>query len=160
MRSVKYIEQLRETLTRKSDQEVADKLGISRAAVNHYKTGFRVMDDETCLALALQLNIDPMEIIGAACMDRAEKSGQKSLWEVFMSRTAAAAATVLMASGVTIFLTPGNAEAASMRVPGPAIATSIDYAKLRRRRCWWRLRTKLASLERMPLHTALEPTAS
>jgi hypothetical protein len=30
-----------------------------------------------------------MEIIGAACIDRAEKSGQKSLWEVYDENSAA-----------------------------------------------------------------------
>jgi hypothetical protein len=79
--------------------------------ISQYMLGKRVMDDEACIAVALQLGIHPMEIIGAACIDRAEKSGQKSLWEVFMSRTAAATAAVLVASGVNLLLTPSNAEA-------------------------------------------------
>lgn len=111
MQSVRYLQQVRQSLKKGTDQELADKLGISKAAVGHYNTGRRVMDDETCLAVALALNIDPMKVIGAACIDRAEKSGQKSLWEVFMSRTAAATAAVLVTSGVNLFLTPSNAEA-------------------------------------------------
>lgn len=129
MKSVKYLEQLRSKLSKQSDAELAQVLGISRAAVSHYTTGRRVMDDEACLAVALALDINPMEVIGAACLDRAEKAGEKSLWEVFLNRTAMTTGAVLLASGVNLFLTPAPANAASMRVPADQVAHSIDYAK-------------------------------
>lgn len=117
MRSVKYLEQLQSKLKNSSQEQIADLLGISRGAVSHYLTGRRVMDDETCLAVAIQLDIDPLHVVGAACIDRAEKSGQSSLWEVFMARTAATAATVMMAASVNLFLTPTEAQANPAKAP-------------------------------------------
>lgn len=124
MNSVKYLEQVREKLARKTDGELAQVLGISRASISHYTTGRRVMDDEACLAVALDLGIDPIQVLGAAFLDRAEKAGQKSLWEVFMSRTATTAAAVMIASGVNVFLTANPANAATMRVSQDTDCTS------------------------------------
>jgi DNA-binding transcriptional regulator YdaS (Cro superfamily) len=114
MKSVKYLIEL-QRIRGLNDTALAKLLGVTQAAISHYKSGRRIMDDEACLAVALQLGTNPMEVIGAACIDRAEKTGQKSLWEVFMSRTAAATAAVLVASGVNLFLTTENAEAHSYR---------------------------------------------
>lgn len=114
MKSVKFLAELQKKKGL-SDTALAEMLGISQPAVSNYKSGRRIMDDETCLAVAMHLGIDPLQVVGAACIDRAEKTGQKSLWEVFMARTAATAALVLVASGVNLLLTPGNAEAATMR---------------------------------------------
>jgi transcriptional regulator with XRE-family HTH domain len=129
MKSVKYLLQLQDKLAM-SDSALARELGITQPAVSMYKNGKRIMDDETCLAVALKLDIDPINIIGAACIDRAEKSGQKSLWEVFMSRSAATAASALLLAGVTNFLTPENAEAAPLTAPFKAAGqTNLYYVK-------------------------------
>lgn len=130
MHSVKYIDMAVKQCGYRNDSALAKKLGWSSGAISMYRSGKRVMDDEACLALALELGISPLEIIGAACLDRAEKSGQKSLWEVFMNRAAMTAGAVLVASGVNLFLTPAPANAASMRVSDTRIPVSIDYAKL------------------------------
>lgn len=111
MKSVKFLEAVKEKYGLKNDRQLALHMGVGPNTIHQYMSGKRVMDDEACLAVALQLDINPLQVIGAACIDRAEKTGQKSLWEVFMSRTAATAAAVLVASGVNLFLTPGNAEA-------------------------------------------------
>lgn len=141
------------------DKELADWLGVSPAAISQYRAGTRSMDNEKCVKLALELNIDPMKVIMATDMDKADRSGQKSLWEVFMSRTAMTAGAVLLASGVNLFLTPTPADAATMRVPEGNVAGNIDYAKLRRRRS--RLgRAVNTWLKRMLVPGALEPTAS
>lgn len=162
MKSVKFLEQLRQKMGNPPISAVAERLNLTAGAISHYTTGRRVMDDETCLAVALELGIDPLQVIGAACIDRAEKTGQKSLWEVFMARTAATAAAVLLASGVNLFLTPGNAEAATMRDAGKGIAGNIDYAKFVRRLRRRRSATGCAVrtwLERMLVPGALLTTA-
>jgi hypothetical protein len=129
MKSVKFIDQLKTQEGLKNDLAAAKFLGWTSGKISQYRTGTRVMDDEACLALALALNIDPLQVVGAACIDRAEKSGQSSLWEVFMSRTAATAASVLLATSVSLFLTVPDANAATMRVAEDAIAGNINYAK-------------------------------
>jgi DNA-binding transcriptional regulator YdaS (Cro superfamily) len=114
MKSVKYLEQLRETLGNKSDAELARRLNVSKASISHYLTGRRVMDQETCLAVAMALKMNEhemLQLLMAAGLDRAEQQGQQSLWSVFSERMAATAACALLFGAVTIFLTPGDAEA-------------------------------------------------
>ncbi len=113
MKSVKYLEKLQKK-EKLNDTELAKLLGITQPSISNLKAGRRVMDDETCLAIALKLGINPLEVVGAACVDRAEKTGQKSLWEVFMSRMeTTVASTILCAVFVTLFLTPPTANAAT-----------------------------------------------
>lgn len=119
MRSLKYLEMVKEKYRLNSATAVAVKLGLSKQAVSNYLNGNRVMDEETCVAVALALELtehQTMELIMAAGMDRAEKAGQKSLWSVFSEKMAAVAASALVVVGVTGFLTPQNAEA---RTYGP-----------------------------------------
>lgn len=134
MKSVRFLEQLRTKLNDASHDDIAKVLGISRGAVNHYFNERRVMDDETCLAVALQLNIDPILVVGAACIDRAEKAGQPSLWTVFMERAAATAAIAVLATGVNLFLTPTEAKASTYKPYSNAVTPeSLYYVKWRPR---------------------------
>lgn len=159
MKSVKYLLDLQQQ-EGLNDTALSKKLGITQAAISQYKSGKRVMDDETCLAVALALEVNPMQIIGAACIDRAEKTGQKSLWEVFMSRSAAVAASVLVASSVNLFLTPKDAEARTYS-PSAAQGEKSIYimSNRRRRKNRPRLRAMAAWIERLFMAGALVPTA-
>lgn len=161
MRSVEFLKRLQQEKGLNA-AGVARLLNLTEGGISHYFKGKRVMNDETCLAVALELGIDPMQVLGAAFLDRAEQTGQKSLWEVFLNRTAMTTGAVLLASGVNLFLTPAPANAASMRVPADQVAHSIDYAKNRNRRrritdlrktavCTW--------LERVFGSATLEPAA-
>lgn len=115
MKSVKYLERLQKQ-ENLNDTELAKLLGVTQPSISNLKAGRRIMDDETCLAIAMKLGINPIEIVGAACIDRAEKTGQKSLWEVFMMRTATTASALLLAICVNLFLTPEAANAATARL--------------------------------------------
>lgn len=131
MRIDKYLTDVMRQNGFQKDKEVADWLGVSAAAISQYRAGARSMDNEKCIKVALELNIDPMRVIMATDMDRADRHGQKSLWEVFMTRTAITAGAVLLASGVNLFLTPSPANAATMRVPETQGRLAIDYANIR-----------------------------
>lgn len=116
MRVEKYLDAVIERHGLKNDTALAELLGINKSAVSHYRTGRRTMDNEECLRLAQLLDIDnPMPIIMAADMDRAERQGQRSLWEVFSPRMAHSAATILVlaTAGVTNFVTPTTLQAFS-----------------------------------------------
>lgn len=126
MKSTKYLERLKAD-KKLNDTELAKLLGVTQPAISQYKAGKRIMDEETCLAVALALDIDPLEIIAAAGLDRAEKTGQKSLWEVFMMRTAATASALLFALTVNLFLTENAANAATTR---DNESLSLYYVKL------------------------------
>ena len=109
MRSVKFIDQLMEQKKLKNDVAVCKELGWSSGQISQYRKGKNIMNNEACLQLALALNIDPLQIIMAADMDRAERTGQRSLWEVFSMRGAANKLATSMMAGfvsVNLFLTP------------------------------------------------------
>lgn len=97
----------------KTDKQLADWLEVSAVSISSYRSGARFMDNEKCVKLALELNIDPMLVIMATDMDKAARHGQKSLWEIFSQRTAATVASALIFGGVTLFLTPDNAQAST-----------------------------------------------
>ncbi|NMM27827.1 MAG: helix-turn-helix transcriptional regulator [Glaciimonas sp.] len=110
MKSVKYLEMVRTKFNLKTDVALAAKIGITKSAVGNYSKGIRVMDEETCLAVAMALEVNPLDVMMAAGIDRAEKTGQKSLWEVFSQRTAQAAGIAIFGI-VTLLVTPTPAEA-------------------------------------------------
>lgn len=116
MKSVKYLDDLATQFGLKNDNQIAGFMGWKSGTVTNYRKGRRVMDNEACLAVALKLGIDPVRIIMAADIDRAERAGQHSLWEVFTQRTSIAA-SVLAVGVVTLFLTPDTAQAAPRLTP-------------------------------------------
>jgi hypothetical protein len=116
MKSVKYLNDLAKMHNLENDNQVANFMGWRNGTVYNYKNGRRIMDNEACLAVALKLGIDPLPIIMAADIDRAERAGQHSLWEVFLQRMPTAA-SILFAAVVTLFLTPTPSEAAPVLKP-------------------------------------------
>ncbi|MFJ1258842.1 helix-turn-helix domain-containing protein [Cupriavidus sp. CuC1] len=116
MRSAKYLDAVIERHGLKNDKALAEYLGLVHSAVSHYRTGRRVMDNETCLRIAQALEMEnPLLVIMAADMDRAERAGQHSLWEVFsrrMTNAAAPATLAALVAVVTNFMTPTPAQAA------------------------------------------------
>jgi len=125
MRIEQYLDQVMAKRGLKRDKQLAEWLGVTSVSISNYRAGERFMDNEKCLKLALELDIDPMKVIMATDLDKAEKAGNRSVWETFLTRTAATAGAVLLATGVNIFLTPTPANAASMRVLDPVVST--DY---------------------------------
>ncbi|WP_199030377.1 Cro/Cl family transcriptional regulator [Ralstonia sp. ASV6] len=116
MKSVKYLDAVMERHGLKTDKALCEHMGWSHSAVNNYRKGLRIMDNEQCMRVALELSMEnPLPIIMAADADRAERAGQRSLWEVFSPRMAHSAATILVlaTAGVTNFVTPTTLQAFS-----------------------------------------------
>lgn len=121
MRSERYLDAVKERHGLASDTALAEFLGVTQAGISHYRTGRRSMDNETCLRIAQALEMpDPMPVIMAADMDRAERAGQRSLWEVFSKRmpmqAAPASLAVLVAvvgGSVTKFVTHPTLQASA-----------------------------------------------
>jgi transcriptional regulator with XRE-family HTH domain len=122
MKSAKYLDDLKIAKGLATDKDLAEALGVTKAAISQYRSGTRMMDNEMCLNIALQLGIDPMRIIMTADIDRAERAGQHSLWEVFSRKTTATAASVVLFGVVNLFLTPTPSQAA------PMLEKHVDYS--------------------------------
>lgn len=114
MKSLKYLDAVKDKYGLKRDNELAKQIGCTPAAVSRYYSGKAVMDDEQCLRVAQALDMEnPLPIIAAAGIDRAEKTGQKSLWEVFTKATSLSPLAVALMVGVTTIVTPSPSQAAS-----------------------------------------------
>jgi len=110
MKSMKYVDDLSK-MTGVNDTQLAKLIGISQPNLSNLKAGRRIMENETCIAIALQLGIDPVKVIMAADMDRAERSGQQSLWEVFIQRMATPVSAILIGVAIAGVATePSKAE--------------------------------------------------
>ncbi|WP_454844920.1 helix-turn-helix domain-containing protein [Ralstonia thomasii] len=131
MKSTKYLDAVKAAHGLKNDTALAELLGVGQNTVSQWRNGKRFMDNEMCLKIAQALDMqDPMPIIMAADMDRAERAGQRSLWEVFSPRMAHSglmAVLVALGLGVTNFVTPSPAEAAPLS-HSPALNT-LHYVK-------------------------------
>lgn len=121
MLSRKYLDLLKERESLKNDLALGKYLGWASSTVSQYSTGKRIMDNEACIKLAMALNVEPVQIIMAADIDRANRAGQRSMWEVFMTKTATAGSLFALVS-VTNLLTPSPAKAAPV--------LNIDAGKL------------------------------
>jgi len=112
MKSIKYLDMLREHKSLKNDTELGLLLGLKQNTISQYRHGRAFMSNDVCLKVAAELGMDnPLVVIMAADMDRAEKAGQHSLWEVFLPRMAGISAAVTLAL-VTNFVTPTTVKAA------------------------------------------------
>jgi transcriptional regulator with XRE-family HTH domain len=126
MKSIKYLDALAAQKNLHSDADLARYLGCSKGAISNYRHGNRVMENDLCLRVALELGMDnPLPIIMAADMDRAEKAGQQSLWEVFLPKMAGISAAVVFAV-VTNFVTPSSAHASNTANQG---GNALYYVK-------------------------------
>lgn len=84
MKSVKYLDQVQAKYELKNDAALAAKLKITRSAISLYKCEKRVMDEETCLRVAIALGMaNPATVLMTAGMDRAKKAGSKSAWSYY-----------------------------------------------------------------------------
>ncbi|WP_426161627.1 Cro/Cl family transcriptional regulator [Pseudoduganella sp. R-34] len=136
MRIEAYLDQIMRKHGYKRDKQLAEWLGVTPVSISNYRSGERSMENEKCVKIALELAVDPMQVIMAVDLDRAERHGQKSLWEVFMNRTTAVAASLLLATSVNLFLTPKNAEASTYKpysvaeAPGQSILCQMLFVAL------------------------------
>lgn len=110
MKSLKYLDALIEKKSFKNDRQLALHMGWSSGIMTKYRKGTQVMNEEQCLRIARELGMEnPLPIIAAAGIDRAEKTGQKSLWEVFTKATSLSPLAVALMVGVTTIVTPSPA---------------------------------------------------
>lgn len=127
MRTAKYLDDVMKARSLKRDKELAEWLEVTAAAIAQYRSGARTMDNEKCIKIALELSIDPLKVIMASDLDKAERSGQKSLWENFLMRTAQSVSAVLcLVLSVTLFLTPSTGEARPVSFEAPTVYIMLN----------------------------------
>jgi hypothetical protein len=130
MKSLKYLDALIKEKGFKNDRQLALHLGWSSGIMTMYRQGKRVMSEEQCLQIARELGMEnPLPIIAAAGIDRAEKTGQKSLWEVFTKATSLSPLAVALLVGVTSIVTSSPANASQMQTYDNSNLYYVKYCK-------------------------------
>lgn len=81
MKTKDYIDLARKHTATGSDYAVAKLLHISEDAVNQYRRGSRVMDNNTAAKLAALLQRDFEELVAAAGMERAKNPKDRAMWK-------------------------------------------------------------------------------
>lgn len=110
-KSIYYLDKAKEKLGIKADNEIATKIGVTRAAISSYRVGRTVMDDFAAAKIAEILGLNAMEVIAAANAER-EKGEKKEFWENFYKRLGGIAASIFFA--VNLIMTPTPSQAAPM----------------------------------------------
>ncbi|WP_322005247.1 helix-turn-helix domain-containing protein [Paraburkholderia tropica] len=96
--TTQYLDELKDHLGVESDYALAKALGMTRAAVSKYRTGYSMPDDLACAKIADLLGCDPMEVIAAINYQRAKNDEARALWEGIWGKVVGAIALSLPAS--------------------------------------------------------------
>lgn len=78
--TVEYLDAVKDKLGLRSDYSASKALGITRCTVSRYRRGECVFDDEICFAVAMILDIDPIEVVISAHLERAKDAKTKAKW--------------------------------------------------------------------------------
>jgi len=85
MKSLEYLEAVKNRLGITSDYALAAALGVTRSAVSKFQKG-AVFGDDVALTVAEILEIEPMAVIAAANAERAKTPEQKARWTGLMEK--------------------------------------------------------------------------
>ena len=103
MKSADYIELLREK-NGWNYTECAEALGLSKQSMTSYRNNNVEMEDETCIAVAELLELDPLLVIANVRAARHKSGKAKDFWEKIAS-TAAGIILCVSASAATLYPT-------------------------------------------------------
>jgi predicted transcriptional regulator len=78
--TIDYLDAVKEKLGLPSDNAMSKVLGVTRAAVSRYRKGICVVDDDVCFTVARILDINPLEIVVAAHLERAKDNETQARW--------------------------------------------------------------------------------
>ncbi|WP_151446750.1 helix-turn-helix domain-containing protein [Lacisediminimonas profundi] len=86
MKSIEYLDQAKRRLGIESDYALAKALGITHSAMSNYRAGRSRIDDSVAVKVAQVLDINPMEIIAAANIERAKTDEMRVMWSGVMEK--------------------------------------------------------------------------
>ena len=112
-----------------SDYALAKALRITKSGVSQLQAGKVYLSDDTAVAVAELLDIDPAEVMLSAHFER-EKSGPvRAVWEQLFRRLGGAAVVVAAIGGGSL---PAPAEAAAKPASEPAVCIMSNRRRPRK----------------------------
>lgn len=126
MKSMKdYLAELAEAKDIPSDRQLAKYLGLTKQAVSKWKTRGYSVDPDTAWKIAEGIGADPLEVIAASEIERAQRMNDAErigVWRKRLASVGTSLGTVFIA--VFLFLAPGQPAHAGAS-PAAAEAKSI-----------------------------------
>ncbi|WP_229415648.1 helix-turn-helix domain-containing protein [Pseudoduganella armeniaca] len=77
MNTLEYLDAVKRRHGITSDYALAKLLKIGQPAISAYRNGRRIIDDDTALAVAVALEVNPLAVIAAANAERAKTPRRK-----------------------------------------------------------------------------------
>lgn len=92
-----YLNSAKKALGIESDYALAKWLGVTKQAVSSYKLGKSIIDDYAAAKIAEALNINALEVIAVANMEREKVSEKREFWRKIAVGSAALGIAILLA---------------------------------------------------------------
>lgn len=98
--TLEYLNAAKKALSLESDYALAKWMGISRHTMSGYQNGRRVIDDYAAAKIAEALNINALEVIAVANMEREKVSEKREFWRKIAAGSAALGVAILLTDQV------------------------------------------------------------
>lgn len=79
--TVEYLDAIKARHGLPSDYAIAKRLGLTTQAISRYRHGLSYFDDDACIRVAEALEINPLEVIVSANIERSKNAQAKAKWE-------------------------------------------------------------------------------
>lgn len=119
MKTIDFLDEAKKKLGIRTDTELSEILGTSRARIGHYRTGIRKPDEYTCFQIAEILNLEPSAVISAVRAEGEADPERKRFWAQYAKRYGVVVSVPFVVAG-TITLT-------SLALPAPANAYESTF---------------------------------
>ncbi len=107
-----FLDQVKARHALPSDYALAARLGITRSMVSAYRTGKRMLGDETAVRVAELLGLNTGYVLACIEAERTHNETAKAAWEQLadlVKRHGVAAALLLLVAAPALSPTPANA---------------------------------------------------
>lgn len=126
MKTVQYLDAVKEKAGIASDYALAKRLGLTTSAISNYRHGRSSPDNLVAVRVAGILGIDPMVVIADIELERATHPELREVWRRLASKVAAGV-LLPVTLGAGSALAPAPADASMLRCAAPA----VYYVKFR-----------------------------
>lgn len=109
MKAAEWIDRVKTARGWDSDYRVAKELGLTRQVVSRYRNNPSTMDDEAAVKVADALGAAPEVVLLDQAIERTKSTEAKAALGNLLKRLGGAAASILLAAGMTIFPNGNNA---------------------------------------------------
>jgi len=93
-----YLDQLIAKKELKSDSELANFLDISRQHLSRIRSDGRILSEELCYRIALELDISPLELFAYVRAQKSKRAEIKTVWMELHRQTKRVKASILLNS--------------------------------------------------------------